>query len=73
MNVKVVPVAIRGAYEALKPGATFPKFGSDIFVHYLKPMSIREGETYEKFCKRVRECVEREWETMKPLIGAKMG
>ena len=73
MNVKVVPVAIRGAYEALKPGATFPKFGSDIFVHYLKPMSIREGETYEIFCKRVRECVEREWETMKPLIGTKMG
>lgn len=64
MNVKVVPVAIRGAYEALKPGATFPKFGADINVHYLPPMSANENESYEDFGKRVREAVEKEWSTM---------
>lgn len=64
MGVKVVPVAIRGAYEALKPGATFPKPGAEICVSYLPPMSAGENESYEDFSRRVRGRVEEEWEAM---------
>ena len=64
MGVKVVPVAIRGAYEALKPGATFPRPGAEIRVSYLPPMSAGRDESYEDFSKRVRESVEGEWEAM---------
>ena len=64
MGVKVVPVAIRGAYEALKPGATFPKPGAKICVSYLPPMSAGENESYEDFSRRVRGRVEEEWEAM---------
>ena len=59
MGVPVVPVAIRGAYNALKAGATFPKLLSDIYVDYLPQMKARADESYENFAKRVQEAVEK--------------
>ena len=64
MNVPVVPVAIRGAYEALKPDATFPDFGAAINVKYLPPMTPNADESYEDFSARVRSEVERQWEKL---------
>ena len=64
MRLPVMPVAIRGAYEALKPGGTFPKFGAKIKVHFLPLMRAFDSESYQDFSSRVRDAVEREWETM---------
>lgn len=58
MNVPVVPVAIRGAYEALKGGATFPNFKAEICVDFLPPMTAAEDESYEDFSARVRAVIE---------------
>ncbi len=59
MNVPVVPVAISGAYEAIKPNCTLPSFGSKIKISYLPEMRISENETYEEFSTRVRDAVEK--------------
>ncbi len=53
----VVPVAIRGAYEALKPGATFPRFGAKVEVDYLPEMRIGKTESLADFSARVRDAV----------------
>lgn len=67
MGARVVPVAIRGAYEALKPGATFPSPRADIYVQHLPAMTPLDGETYSGFAARVRAAVEKAWEGMKTL------
>ena len=54
LGAPVVPVAISGAYQALKPGATLPSFGAHISVTYLPVMFPNREETYEDFSKRVR-------------------
>ena len=64
MNVPVIPVAIRGAYEALKPDATFPDFGAKVNVNYLPAMTAADAESYEEFSARVRSAVEKQWEKM---------
>ena len=69
MGVPVVPVAIRGAYNALKAGATFPKLLSDIYVDYLPQMKARADESYENFAKRVQEAVEKKCSEPLPAKG----
>lgn len=68
MDVGVIPVAIRGAYEALKPGSTFPKCNANIFVTYLPEMKALPDESYEDFCARVRVAVETEWEKLGMML-----
>ncbi len=58
MRVPVVPICISGAYENIKTGKTFPKFGTEIKVSFLEPMLPEEGESYEAFAERVRSAVE---------------
>lgn len=58
MGVAVVPVAITGAFEAVKSNATLPTFGAKIGVRYLPPMTANEGEPYADFAARVKTEVE---------------
>ena len=58
MGARVVPVAIRGAYDAIKAGSTFPSFGADIYVDYLPPVRAKDGESYDAFAGRVQRLVE---------------
>lgn len=60
-NVPVVPVCIRGSYEALPPGRRFfrPK---KIRVHYLEPISP-EGLSIEEIVKRTKEAIEKDFTT----------
>ncbi len=59
INVEVVPVAISGAYEAVKANATLPKFGSKIIVEYLPSMKVEDSESYTDFATRVKNEVEK--------------
>ncbi len=59
MNVDVIPVAITGAYEAVKSNATLPNFGAKINVKYLPPIGVKDGESYAEFASRVRDEVEK--------------
>ena len=56
LRVPVVPVCIRGAYEALPRWRRWLK-PHKVSVEYLEPLSIRDGEDYDTFAKRVREAV----------------
>ena len=58
MNAQVVPVAISGAFEAVKSNATLPTFGAKINVRYLPPTTVWENESYADFAARVRNEVE---------------
>ncbi len=56
-RVPVVPLGIRGAYEALPPHAGWPRFRKIIELHYGKPMDLREygnGLRITRFCARQR-------------------
>lgn len=59
LNVRVVPVSITGAYEAVKPNATLPNFGAKISVRYMPAMEIGEDESYGDFAARVKKEVEK--------------
>ncbi len=56
LRVPVVPVCIKGAYEALPRWRRWLK-PHKVSVEYLEPLSIRDGEDYDTFAKRVREAV----------------
>ncbi len=62
MNIEVIPVAISGAYEAVKANATLPTFGSKAIVEYLPAMSVKENESYADFATRVKEAIEKAWD-----------
>ncbi len=56
LNVPVVPVAIRGAYDALPRGTHFPKPWKKINVKFLKPVKP-EDHTYDSLKDFVKEKV----------------
>ncbi len=56
LNVPVVPVAIRGAYDALPRGTHFPKPWKRINVKFLKPVKP-ENHTYDSLKDIVKEKV----------------
>lgn len=57
LNVPVVPVAISGAYEALKAGANMPDFRAKISVQYLPQMRPEKDESYADFAEKVRKAI----------------
>ncbi len=59
MNVQVIPVAISGAFEAVKENATIPNFGSKIVLEYLPAISPKDDESYSDFALRVKNEVEK--------------
>ena len=65
LNVDVIPVAISGAFEAVKANATLPSFGAKVVVEYLPAMSVTESETYSDFAERVRGVIEKAWQKNK--------
>ncbi|MBN2600999.1 MAG: 1-acyl-sn-glycerol-3-phosphate acyltransferase, partial [Candidatus Marinimicrobia bacterium] len=52
LKVPVVPVSIKGAYEALPPGARFPRPWKKIDVKFHKPV-FPNGEGYEALINEV--------------------
>jgi len=58
-GVPVVPVAIRGAFEALPRGEHFPRFGRTVSVRFLPPVAVGEGDDPDEASERVREAVGR--------------
>ncbi len=57
MDIPVVPVCIRGAYQALSRYDKFLK-PYHIEVEYLPPMKAKEGEDYDSFAESVRRSLE---------------
>jgi long-chain acyl-CoA synthetase len=53
LNVPIVPVSIKGAYEALPPGRIFPKPFSRIMVEFEKPI-YPDNHSYEMLSDLVR-------------------
>ncbi len=58
LNVPVVPVRIRGAYEALPSGSKFPRIFAPITIEFL-PAVIAEGETYDSLTEKVRQAIDK--------------
>ncbi len=58
MNIPVIPVCISGAFENIKAGKTFPKFGANIKVEYLEKMLPKVEESYAEFSERVRKAID---------------
>lgn len=57
LNVPVVPVTIKGAYEALPRGSKFPRPFSKIHVVFLKPV-LPENHTYDSLSDMVRSRIQ---------------
>lgn len=54
LNIPILPVRIRGAYEAMPRGKRFP--GSHpITVEYLQPINAKQEESYEALAARVKK------------------
>ena len=58
LNVPVVPVCIRGAYDVLPRGSRWIK-SKKIEVEYLKPVSPENGDTYDSVSDKVRESIQK--------------
>jgi long-chain acyl-CoA synthetase len=58
LNVPVVPVCIRGAYDVLPRGSRCIK-SKKIEVEYLKPVSPENGDTYDSVSDKVRESIQK--------------
>lgn len=56
LNVTVVPVCIRGAYEAWPRQKMLPR-ARKVEVEYLSPVSCSAEENYEQFAERVRTAI----------------
>lgn len=57
LNVPIVPVSIKGAYEALPRGSFFPKPWKKITVEYLNPV-FPEKMSYDALAEIVRQKIE---------------
>lgn len=58
LNVPVVPVCIRGAYEALPRGTHYIK-PKKIEVEYLKPIMPESGDSYESMAQKVKDSIQK--------------
>ncbi|PRZ00275.1 long-chain acyl-CoA synthetase [Marinilabilia salmonicolor] len=57
LNIPVVPVSIRGAFEALPKGSFFPKPFKKVDIEFLKPVYPGE-DTYDSLAVRVKEQIQ---------------
>ena len=58
LNVPVVPVCIRGAYDVLPRGSKWIK-PKKIEVEYLPPVMPENGDTYDSFSDKVRDSIQK--------------
>lgn len=56
LNVPVIPVAIKGGYEAMPKGHRVPKFKGEVRVKYLSPV-FPEGKSYEDITEIVKNTI----------------
>ncbi|WP_258861567.1 AMP-binding protein [Marinilabilia salmonicolor] len=57
LNIPVVPVSIRGAFEALPKGSFFPKPFKKVDIEFLKPVYPGE-DSYDSLAVRVKEQIQ---------------
>lgn len=57
LDVPVIPVGIKGGYEAAPKGHRIPKFKGKVSVQYL-PAVFPAGKSYEAIVKQVKESIE---------------
>jgi len=57
LNVPVVPIAIKGAFEALPKGSIFPRPFKKINIKFLDPVYPKDHSTYESLRSKVYEKV----------------
>jgi long-chain acyl-CoA synthetase len=62
LNVPIVPVAIKGSYNALPKGSWFPRPWKKISVRFLKPV-YPKNESYDKLSATVHNLVEEQLKT----------
>lgn len=58
LNVPVVPVCIRGAYDVLPRGSRWIK-SKKIEVEYLPPLMPEDGDTYDSVSDKVKESIQK--------------
>ena len=58
LNVPVVPVCIRGAYDVLPRGSKWIK-PKKIEVEYLPPVMPENGDTYDSISDKVRDSIQK--------------
>lgn len=57
LNIPIVPVSIKGAFEALPRGSRFPKPFTKVEIDFLPPVSP-EGHTYDTLAQQVQNDIE---------------
>lgn len=57
LNIPIVPVSIKGAYEALPRGSRFPKPFTKVEIDFLPPI-YPEGHTYDTLAQQVQNEIE---------------
>ena len=70
LNVPIVPVALKGAYEIWPRGRSlnwklrFPWTGHRVRIEFLPPMTFGEGESYADAAQRLRAAVDEGWQRL---------
>jgi 1-acyl-sn-glycerol-3-phosphate acyltransferase len=62
-NVKILPVAISGAYEVMRPNDKLPRWKKSIVVTFLEPLDIAKRDSPDEFVH----------EKLMPAIANKLG
>ena len=57
LNIPIVPVSLKGAFEALPRGSRFPKPFTKVEVDFLPPI-YPEGHTYDTLAQQVQTQIE---------------
>ena len=50
LQVPIVPIAIKGAYDLLPRGKRWPRYGKKVKVQFLNPVIPRPDQTYQEIC-----------------------
>ena len=48
LQVPIVPIALKGAYELLPRGKRWPRYGQTVKVHFLPPITPRPEQSYQE-------------------------
>ncbi len=59
LNVPIVPVSIKGAYDALPKGSKFPKPFKKVMVEFLEPV-LPGSDSYDKITKAVQSKIKKQ-------------
>ncbi|GAF02994.1 AMP-binding protein [Saccharicrinis fermentans] len=68
LNVPIVPVSIKGAYDALPKGSKFPKPFKKVIVEFLEPV-MPGAETYENISNAVHSKISKQLNVSRVRLG----